>query len=191
MQYDEWDWVSIQCFYLPQVLEQCRYELVVPLTLLFSSTLLKVSSCHLESVEEEAQALQTLVLGYTIRYFYYTISYLTWSAVSSFFLQTPHVAPDCSVLQEAYLLFHSFLAWPEPCCSASKRLLYIIQQELRAPGSTQALIHCSETGRMSPHCFLSSVDSIVQGVIPHQGCLYPCTSAIIRQYMKKIVEKLN
>ncbi|XP_041812743.1 phosphoinositide 3-kinase regulatory subunit 5-like isoform X2 [Chelmon rostratus] len=82
-----------------EVLEQCRYELVVPLTLLFSSTLLK----------------------------------------------TPHVAPDCSVLQEAYLLFHSFLAWPEPCCSASKRLLYIIQQELRAPGiSFQRLVRTEQ-----------------------------------------------
>lgn len=93
-----------------EVLEQCRYELVVPLTLLFSSTLLKA----------------------------------------------PHVAPDSSVLQEAYLLFHHFLSWPEPCCSASKRLLHVIQQELRAPGiSFQRLvrtehgispeIHCSKT----------------------------------------------
>ncbi|XP_069005546.1 phosphoinositide 3-kinase regulatory subunit 5-like [Embiotoca jacksoni] len=93
-----------------EVLEQCRYELVVPLTLLFSSTLLK----------------------------------------------TPHVAPDCGVLQEAYLLFHSFLSWPEPCSSACKRLINIIQQELRAPGiSFQRLvrmeqgisheIHCSKT----------------------------------------------
>ncbi|XP_051244350.1 phosphoinositide 3-kinase regulatory subunit 5 isoform X1 [Dicentrarchus labrax] len=78
-----------------EVLEQCRYELVVPLTLLFSSTLLKA----------------------------------------------PHVASDCSVLQEAYMLFHSFLAWPEPCSSASKRLLKLIQQELRAPGiSFQRLV---------------------------------------------------
>uniref|UniRef100_A0A671TUM4 Phosphoinositide 3-kinase regulatory subunit 5 n=1 Tax=Sparus aurata TaxID=8175 RepID=A0A671TUM4_SPAAU len=69
-----------------EVLERCRYELVVPLALLFSSTL------------------------------------------------APHVALDCGVLQEAYTLFHSFLSWPEPCCSASKRLLNIIQQELRAPG---------------------------------------------------------
>uniref|UniRef100_A0A4W6F1P1 Phosphoinositide 3-kinase regulatory subunit 5 n=1 Tax=Lates calcarifer TaxID=8187 RepID=A0A4W6F1P1_LATCA len=72
-----------------EVLEQCQYELVVPLSLLFSSTLLKA----------------------------------------------PYVAPECGVLQKAYLLFHSFLSWPEPCCSASKRLLNIIQQELRAPGS--------------------------------------------------------
>ncbi|KAM9345906.1 phosphoinositide 3-kinase regulatory subunit 5-like [Symphorus nematophorus] len=93
-----------------EVLEQCWYELVVPLTLLFSSTLLKA----------------------------------------------PHVAPDCGVLQEAYLLFHNFLAWPEPCCSASKRLLNIIQQELRAPGisflrlvkteqGVSPEIHCSKT----------------------------------------------
>lgn len=93
-----------------EVLEQCRYELVVPLTLLFSSTLLKA----------------------------------------------PHVAPDSGVLQEAYLLFHHFLSWPEPCCSASKRLLHVIQQELKAPGiSFQRLvrtehglspeIHCSKT----------------------------------------------
>eukprot|EP00064_Thunnus_orientalis_P003446 superscaffoldBa00000280_g3455 len=70
-----------------EVLEKCQYELVVPLTLLFSSTLLKA----------------------------------------------PYVAPDCNVLQEAYLLFHGFLSWPDPCCSASKRLLNIIHQELRAP----------------------------------------------------------
>ncbi|XP_027141221.1 phosphoinositide 3-kinase regulatory subunit 5 isoform X2 [Larimichthys crocea] len=83
-----------------EVLEQCRYELVVPLTLLFSSTLLKA----------------------------------------------PPVSPDCGVLQEAYLLFHSFLAWPEPCCSASKRLLNIIQQELRAPGiSFQRLVRAEQS----------------------------------------------
>uniref|UniRef100_A0A3Q4AZ82 Phosphoinositide 3-kinase regulatory subunit 5 n=1 Tax=Mola mola TaxID=94237 RepID=A0A3Q4AZ82_MOLML len=70
--------------------QQCCYELVVPLTLLFSSALLRA----------------------------------------------PHVDPDCSVLQEAYQLFHGFLTWPEPCFSASKRLLKIIEQELRAPGST-------------------------------------------------------
>ncbi|KAF1379130.1 hypothetical protein PFLUV_G00172880 [Perca fluviatilis] len=76
-----------------EVLEQCQYELVVPLSLLFSSTLLKA----------------------------------------------PHVAPE--VLQEAHQLFHSFLAWPEPCSSASKRLLNILQQELRAPGiSFQRLV---------------------------------------------------
>ncbi|XP_030591363.1 phosphoinositide 3-kinase regulatory subunit 5-like isoform X2 [Archocentrus centrarchus] len=93
-----------------EVLDECQYELVVPLTLLFSSTLLKA----------------------------------------------PYVPTDCGVLQEAYLLFHSFLAWPEPCSSAAKRLLNIIQQELRAPGiSFQRLvrteqgishgIHCSKT----------------------------------------------
>ncbi|XP_040046771.2 phosphoinositide 3-kinase regulatory subunit 5 isoform X2 [Gasterosteus aculeatus] len=71
-----------------EVIQQCRYELVVPLTLLFSSTLLKA----------------------------------------------PHVAPDCGLLEEAYLLFHRFLAWPEPCSSASKTLLKIIQKERRAPG---------------------------------------------------------
>nr|XP_046271005.1 phosphoinositide 3-kinase regulatory subunit 5-like isoform X2 [Scatophagus argus] len=82
-----------------QVLEQSLYELVVPLTLLFSSTLLKA----------------------------------------------PRVAPDCGILQEAYLLFHSFLAWPEPCSSASKRLLNIIQQELRAPGiSFQRLVRTEQ-----------------------------------------------
>ncbi|XP_078125935.1 phosphoinositide 3-kinase regulatory subunit 5-like isoform X2 [Sander vitreus] len=80
-----------------EVLEQCQYELVVPLTLLFSSTLLKA----------------------------------------------PHVAPE--VLQEAHRLFHSFLAWPEPCSSASKRLLNIIQQELRAPGiSFQRLVRTEQ-----------------------------------------------
>ncbi|XP_040012019.1 phosphoinositide 3-kinase regulatory subunit 5-like isoform X2 [Xiphias gladius] len=82
-----------------EVLEQCHYELVVPLSLLFSSTLLKA----------------------------------------------PYVAPDCGVLQEAYLLFHCFLSWPEPCCSASKHLLNIIQQELRAPGiSFQRLLRTEQ-----------------------------------------------
>lgn len=51
-------------------------------------------------------------------------------------MQAPYLAPDCGVLEEAYLLFHSFLSWPEPCCSASRRLLAVIQQELTAPGST-------------------------------------------------------
>ncbi|XP_067426475.1 phosphoinositide 3-kinase regulatory subunit 5-like [Thunnus thynnus] len=82
-----------------EVLEKCQYELVVPLTLLFSSTLLKA----------------------------------------------PYVAPDCNVLQEAYLLFHGFLSWPDPCCSASKRLLNIIHQELRAPGiSFQRLVRTEQ-----------------------------------------------
>lgn len=53
-------------------------------------------------------------------------------------IQAPHVAADGNLLQEAYLLFHCFLTWPEPCFSASKRLLNIIQQELRAPGSAKA-----------------------------------------------------
>ncbi|XP_068192769.1 phosphoinositide 3-kinase regulatory subunit 5-like isoform X2 [Antennarius striatus] len=83
-----------------EVVEQCRYELVVPLTLLFTSTL----------------------------------------------LTAPHVAPDCDVLQEAYALFLNFLSWPEPCCSASKRLLNIIQQELRAPGiSFQRLVRTEQS----------------------------------------------
>ncbi|XP_041672656.1 phosphoinositide 3-kinase regulatory subunit 5-like [Cheilinus undulatus] len=82
-----------------QVIEKCQYEVVVPLSLLFSSSLLKA----------------------------------------------PYVSADCGVLQEAYLLFHSFLAWPEPCCSAAKRLLNIIQQELRAPGiSFQRLIRTEQ-----------------------------------------------
>ncbi|XP_068575242.1 phosphoinositide 3-kinase regulatory subunit 5-like [Cebidichthys violaceus] len=97
-----------------EVLEQCRYELVVPLTLLFSSTLLKA----------------------------------------------PHVAPDCGVLQEAYLLFHGFLAWPEPCSSASKRLLKIIQKELRAPGiSFQRLVR-TEQG-ISPEIHFSKTITVL------------------------------
>uniref|UniRef100_UPI0037E8953A phosphoinositide 3-kinase regulatory subunit 5-like isoform X1 n=2 Tax=Semicossyphus pulcher TaxID=241346 RepID=UPI0037E8953A len=90
-----------------QVLELCQYELVVPLTLLFSSTVLK----------------------------------------------TPYVSPDCGVLQEAYQLFHSFLTWPEPCCSASKRLLHVIQEELRAPGiSFQRLIKTEQGVSPEIHC---------------------------------------
>ncbi|KAM4634407.1 phosphoinositide 3-kinase regulatory subunit 5-like [Polymixia lowei] len=90
-----------------KVLEECRYELVVPLTLLFSSTLLK----------------------------------------------TPYLAPDCGLLQEAYLLFHSFLSWPEPCCSASKRLLHVIGQELRAPGiSFQRLVREEQGLPSEDHC---------------------------------------
>ncbi|XP_034449800.1 phosphoinositide 3-kinase regulatory subunit 5-like [Hippoglossus hippoglossus] len=82
-----------------EVLERCQYELVVPLSLLFSSTLLKA----------------------------------------------PYVAPDCDVVWEAYLLFHSFLSWPEPCSSASKRLLSVVQQELRAPGiSFQRLVRAEQ-----------------------------------------------
>lgn len=57
----------------------------------------------------------------------------TWFLLVS--SQAPHVAPDCGLLEEAYLLFHRFLAWPEPCSSASKTLLKIIQKERRAPGS--------------------------------------------------------
>ncbi|KAM9780427.1 phosphoinositide 3-kinase regulatory subunit 5-like [Neosynchiropus ocellatus] len=78
-----------------EVLEQCQYDLVVPLTLLFSSTLIKV----------------------------------------------PYLAPCFGVLEEAYQLFHRFLPWPDPCSSASKRLLTLIHQELRAPGiSFQRLV---------------------------------------------------
>ncbi|CAL8270674.1 unnamed protein product [Lota lota] len=78
-----------------EVLETSQYELVVPLTLLFSSTLLKAS----------------------------------------------HWVPEGSVLREAYSLFHSFLSWPQPCSSASKRLLKVIALELRAPGiSFQRLV---------------------------------------------------
>ena len=51
------------------------------------------------------------------------------------------MALESGVLQEAYTLFHSFLSWPEPCCSASKRLLNTIQQELRAPGNAEVLVH--------------------------------------------------
>lgn len=47
------------------------------------------------------------------------------------------MSPDCGVLQEAYLVFHDFLTWPEPYFSACKHLLNIIQQELKAPGKTQ------------------------------------------------------
>uniref|UniRef100_A0A3Q2G969 Phosphoinositide 3-kinase regulatory subunit 5 n=1 Tax=Cyprinodon variegatus TaxID=28743 RepID=A0A3Q2G969_CYPVA len=73
---------------LQKTKKECQYELVVPLTLLFSEALLRA----------------------------------------------PYVASECNVLQEAYLLFHQFLAWPEPCSSASRRLLIIIEQEIRAPG---------------------------------------------------------
>ncbi|KAK1878315.1 Phosphoinositide 3-kinase regulatory subunit 5 [Dissostichus eleginoides] len=97
-----------------EVLEECRYELVVPLTLLFSSTLLKA----------------------------------------------PHVAADLVLLQEAYLLFHSFLTWPEPCSSASKRLLNVLQQELRAPGiSFQRLVQ-SEQG-ISPEIHHSKTMTVL------------------------------
>ncbi|KAK5604342.1 hypothetical protein CRENBAI_019501 [Crenichthys baileyi] len=81
-----------------EVLEECRYELVVPLTLLFSAALLR----------------------------------------------TPYLAPGCTVLQEAYLLFHQFLAWPEPCSSACKSLLIVIDQEIRAPGCTNSYIKVSK-----------------------------------------------
>ncbi|XP_036069249.1 phosphoinositide 3-kinase regulatory subunit 5 isoform X2 [Oryzias melastigma] len=82
-----------------EVLEQSQYELVVPLTLLFFSALLRI----------------------------------------------PHMSPECNMLQEAYQLFHRFLSWPEPCSSACKRLLSIIQQELRAPGiSFQRLLRTEQ-----------------------------------------------
>ncbi|KAM3863822.1 phosphoinositide 3-kinase regulatory subunit 5-like [Diretmus argenteus] len=97
-----------------EVLEQCQYDLVVPLTLLFSSTLLKIA----------------------------------------------YLAPDCGVLQEAYLLFHSFLSWPEPCCSASKRLLQVIKQELRAPGiSFQRLVR--EEHGVSPEIQSSKIMTVL------------------------------
>uniref|UniRef100_A0A8C7FXV3 Phosphoinositide 3-kinase regulatory subunit 5 n=1 Tax=Oncorhynchus kisutch TaxID=8019 RepID=A0A8C7FXV3_ONCKI len=75
-----------------EVLEQSQDELVVPLALLFSSTLLQMSPDT-----------------------------------------TPHFSSDSGVLQEACEMFHCFLSWPEPCCSASQHLLSLIQQELRAP----------------------------------------------------------
>ncbi|KAF3846887.1 hypothetical protein F7725_003965 [Dissostichus mawsoni] len=61
--------------------------------------------------------------------------------------KTKEVLEECRYeLVEAYLLFHSFLTWPEPCSSASKRLLNVLQQELRAPGiSFQRLVQ-SEQG---------------------------------------------
>ncbi|XP_061701507.1 phosphoinositide 3-kinase regulatory subunit 5-like [Syngnathoides biaculeatus] len=83
-----------------EVLVQCQYELVVPLTLLFSSTLLK----------------------------------------------TPYLDPDCDVLLEAYLLFHHFLSWPDPYCTACRRLLNIIYSELRAPGITFQRLVRTEQG---------------------------------------------
>ncbi|XP_041832638.1 phosphoinositide 3-kinase regulatory subunit 5-like [Melanotaenia boesemani] len=89
-----------------EVQEQCQYELVVPLTLLFSSALLRIP-----------------------------------------------LAPDYGVLQEACLLFQRFLAWPEPCSSACKRLLKIIQQELRAPGiSFQRLVRTEQAVSHDIHC---------------------------------------
>ncbi|XP_076006263.1 phosphoinositide 3-kinase regulatory subunit 5-like isoform X2 [Genypterus blacodes] len=97
-----------------EVLLQCQYELVVPLTLLLSSTL----------------------------------------------LNTPFVPSDCDVLRQAYLLFHSFLSWPEPCCSASKHLLNIIQQELRAPGiSFQRLVR-TEQGSTNPEIHSSKTMTV-------------------------------
>lgn len=63
--------VSLQPFsVVSQVLERCRYELVVPLALLFSSTLVKVSGCRAESRNS---------LG--VKYFY-SVPYLTWSVIS-------------------------------------------------------------------------------------------------------------
>ncbi|XP_024271430.1 phosphoinositide 3-kinase regulatory subunit 5-like isoform X3 [Oncorhynchus tshawytscha] len=54
---------------------------------------------------------------------------------------TPHFSSDSGVLQEACEVFHCFLSWPEPCCSASRHLLSLIQQELRVPGiSFQRLV---------------------------------------------------
>ncbi|XP_060882876.1 phosphoinositide 3-kinase regulatory subunit 5-like isoform X2 [Labrus mixtus] len=90
-----------------EVIQQVQYEVVVPLTLLFSSSLLKA----------------------------------------------PYVSADSGILQDAYLVFHSFLSWPEPCCSASRRLLNVIQQELRAPGvSFQRLIRSEQGVSPGTHC---------------------------------------
>ncbi|XP_036004292.1 phosphoinositide 3-kinase regulatory subunit 5 [Fundulus heteroclitus] len=90
-----------------EVLRDCQYELVVPLTLLFSAALLR----------------------------------------------TPHLPTDCSVLQEAFLLFHQFLAWPEPCSSASKSLLTIIELEIRAPGiSFQRLVRTEQAISPDVNC---------------------------------------
>uniref|UniRef100_A0A3B3TUJ6 Phosphoinositide 3-kinase regulatory subunit 5 n=2 Tax=Poecilia latipinna TaxID=48699 RepID=A0A3B3TUJ6_9TELE len=90
-----------------EVLKECQYELVVPLTLLFSAALLK----------------------------------------------SPYLGAGCGVLQEAYLLFHRFLAWPEPCSSASKRLLVIIEQEIRAPGiSFQRLVRTEQAISSDINC---------------------------------------
>ncbi|XP_077356834.1 phosphoinositide 3-kinase regulatory subunit 5-like isoform X2 [Festucalex cinctus] len=55
--------------------------------------------------------------------------------------ETPYLYPDCDVLLEAYLIFHHFLSWPDPYCTASQHLLNIIYNELRAPGlSFQRLV---------------------------------------------------
>ncbi|XP_057673322.1 phosphoinositide 3-kinase regulatory subunit 5-like [Corythoichthys intestinalis] len=83
-----------------EALVQCHYQLVVPLTLLFSSTLLK----------------------------------------------TPYLQPNCDVLLEAYLLFHRFLSWPDPYCTACQHLLNVIYNELRAPGISFQRLVKSEHG---------------------------------------------
>ncbi|XP_055008366.1 phosphoinositide 3-kinase regulatory subunit 5-like isoform X2 [Boleophthalmus pectinirostris] len=89
-----------------EVLERCEYDLVVPLTLLFTSALLKA----------------------------------------------PHVPADCGLLQDAYSLFHCFLSWPEPCSSACRRLLLVLQRELRAPGiSFQRLVRTEHGLPCNPH----------------------------------------
>lgn len=59
-------------------------------------------------------------------------------------LQAPYLPANSGVLQDANLLFHGFLSWPEPCSSAAKRLLNVIQQELRAPGWNETNMHSSE-----------------------------------------------
>ncbi len=64
-------------FYLLQVLEQCQYELVVPLTLLFSSTLLKVNESFIISGRTHTGFQRTR------KYSYDSVSYLTWLAVPS------------------------------------------------------------------------------------------------------------
>ncbi|MEQ2197649.1 hypothetical protein XENOCAPTIV_001508, partial [Xenoophorus captivus] len=109
------------------VLEECRYELVVPLTLLFSAALLR----------------------------------------------TPYLAPGCSVLQEAYLLFHQFLAWPEPCSSACKSLLIVIDQEIRAPGiSFQRLVRTEQAISPDVNCSKTILEKLRESLaVPSRdGC---------------------
>ncbi|XP_028311697.1 phosphoinositide 3-kinase regulatory subunit 5-like [Gouania willdenowi] len=135
-----------------EVLEQSQYELVVPLTLLFSSTLLKA----------------------------------------------PYVDPECGVLQEACRLFHSFLSWPEPCSSASKRLLNVIQQELRAPGSSfqklvraeQGLSHQSPCSKTIVVLLVSPDDDVLPEVQfmsqhlcgPHHSSRDPTLTLILHSF---------
>ncbi|KPP67074.1 hypothetical protein Z043_114374 [Scleropages formosus] len=107
-----------------EVQELCQYELVAPLAIMFSSTLLQrdaAGSVPRARNQSAIKCLQTIPLKSS--------------------QNTPHIPPDSQLLPEAYEVFHRFLTWPEPYSGVCRELLSVLRLELKAPGiSYQRLV---------------------------------------------------